>query len=334
MSDIPDDGPSPPTGLWRRYRAAPLALQILVPVLVVALVLVVVVVWAASSGSDDATESATTEGTGAELDAVLKGIVLVGGLASSGAGSTASAATTATTATTAAAETTPATHPAATTAATTTTAAAATTTSTTTPRTTATPTTAVTTSTPLTTITSPDTTAAPTTTAAPSTTLPTTSAFFAQWNDATGGTDVPAISASQATELTGQYAGYYLITLTPEGSELPPQVGLVGTLTSPGSGELAQLLLVWIPGADETSSDFFWEAFGVLTHAVTPDITADETAALATSLGRAPGRPPFTTAAEATAGGLDYRQSSRTYEGAGGPIDVSGIAVLSGSGGG
>ena len=40
----------------------------------------------------------------------------------------------------------------------------------------------------------PDTTEAPTTTAGASPALPSVGAFFAQWNDATAGTDVPTIS--------------------------------------------------------------------------------------------------------------------------------------------
>ena len=123
----------------------------------------------------------------------------------------------------------------------------------------------------------------PATTDVPATRFPTVTEFVDQWNAATGGTDVPTISADEATELTGDYAGYHLITLS-------PQVGVLGTLTSPGSGQLDEVLLVWIPGADDDdASDFFWESFAVLTQAISPRITDAETAALEQDLGRAPG---------------------------------------------
>ncbi len=161
----------------------------------------------------------------------------------------------------------------------------------------------------------------PTTTESPASGLPTVADFVSQWNEASGGTDVPTISASEATELTGDYAGYHLITLS-------AQVGLLGTLTSPGSGQLEEVLLVWIPGDDDDdSSEFYWESFGVLTQAVSPGITGVETAALERSLGRAPGMPPFATTTSASSRGFDYRLFSQPYDGDDGTIDVSAIAV-------
>ena len=152
-------------------------------------------------------------------------------------------------------------------------------------------------------------------------------AFFAQWNDATTGTDVPTISGADATELTGDYAGYYLLTLTANGSTLPPQVALVGTATAPGSGQLDELMLVWIPGSDEDSSAFYWDCFGVLVQAVSPGATPGEIADLASALGRAPDTPPFTRTAEASSDDLDYRAFTLPYTGEAGTLDVSAIDI-------
>ena len=106
-------------------------------------------------------------------------------------------------------------------------------------------------------------------------------------------------------------------------------MGLLAKLTATGSGQLATVSLVWIPGADETASDFYWESFGVLTQAVTPGTTADETQALETSLGKAAGMPPFTTTATATStSGNVYSLFSQPYDSpATGSIDVSVIRV-------
>ena len=106
-------------------------------------------------------------------------------------------------------------------------------------------------------------------------------------------------------------------------------MGLIAQLTAPQSGQLAQVMLVWIPGADETSSDFYWESFGVLTQAVTPGTTADQTAAIESALGKAPGMPPFTTTATTTSdSGNVYSLFSQPYDSpTAGPIDVSAISV-------
>ena len=343
MSDIPrppsDDVPGPEPavapdsggGLWQRYRSLPLGLQILAPVVIVA-VIVGVVVWATSGSDGDVAGTETTAAGGVELEDVLKGLIVVGAIrdptvattepASTPAPATPPAATIESAATT---ESPTATSPPTTMAAPTTTEAPGTTEA---PATTQAPVTTeepVTTDEPVT-IEPPVTTDAPTTTR-PSQTLPPVTAFIAQWNSATAGTEVPTISAAEATELTGDYAGYYLITLTPTGNGSPPQVGIVGTLTSPGSGQLAEVLLAWIPGADEGSGDFYWECFGVLVGTVSPGTTPAETTALESTLGRAPGVPPFTTTASASNDGLDYRSFPVLYSGDAGTVDVSAIAV-------
>ena len=65
----------------------------------------------------------------------------------------------------------------------------------------------------------------------------------------------------------------------------------------------------------------------MLTQAISPGITAGETAALERSLGRAPGMPPFTTTAAASSHGFDYQLFSEPYEGDDGTVDVSAISV-------
>ncbi len=174
---------------------------------------------------------------------------------------------------------------------------------------------------------SPGTTEAPDTTLGANTGLPSVATAIERWNEAASGTDVPTISRAEATELTGQYAGYYLIPLTPNGSDVQPQVGLVGKATSPGSGQLAVVMLAWIPGSDEDSSAFYWESFGVLVQALDPSATDDEIADLASRLGEAPDTPPFTRDANVSSGGLDYEASTLEYEGEAGTLDVSAIAV-------
>jgi hypothetical protein len=316
MTDTPNQTPSDDApSLWGRFRALPLWQQIAIPAVIVVLLIVLILLF--TGGSDNSSSADTTVPSGAGIDDVMKGIIIIGGVPSAS--------------TTTVAETT-----------TTTTVAPTTTTvpaSTTTVAATAPPT--ATTVAPAPTV-APTTTQAPTPTAAPTTAAPTTSTlpaatplpsvadFVSQWNAAITDTNVPTISTTQATELTGQYEGYFLVTLAPvSGNKLPAQVGLIAKVTAPGSGQLVQASLVWIPGADETASDFYWEAFGVLTQAVDPSTTADQTAALETSLGKAPGMPPFTTTASATTdNGNLYRLSSLPYDSpAAGSIDVSVIAV-------
>ena len=312
----------PPSGLWHRYRAMPMWLQILIPVLIVAII-VLLIVALSSSGDDDGATSATTVPSGDSIDDVMKGLIIVGGVTGT---STTTTSTTALETTTTVAETT--------TVETTTTAAPTTVPS---PSTTSAGVVSPTTAAPATTS-APTTTGAPATTDAPATTttvpaaaaLPTVADFVSQWNSAVARTNVPEISESQATVLTGDYAGYFLVTLAPvRGSKLPAQVGLIAQLTAPESGQLAKVMLVWIPGADEASSDFYWESFGVLTQAVTPGTTADQTAAIESALGKETGMPPFTTSATTTSdSGNTYSLFSQPYDSAtAGPIDVSAISV-------
>ena len=313
-----DVTPDQPSGPWAWYRRSPRWLQILIPVVVLAIV--AAAVWAlGESESDDAVTSGTTEVADTQLEVVLKGLILVGGAAAlvpsettAAVGSTAASNDVPETSDTpqtseAAASTSPATSEA-----------------------------AVVTDVPVSTdvpATAPANTEAPATTDAPVDTsdtvpttspqpgLPTPSEFITTWNDTATGTSVPTITAEQAMELTGSYAGHYLITLS-------PQVGLVGTLTASGSGRLAQLLLVWIPGADDDdSSDFYWESFAVLVQAVSPGTTTEDTATLERNLGRAPGQPPFTSPGSATSGGLEYRSFDDQYEGTDETVEFSAISV-------
>jgi hypothetical protein len=306
--------------------------------------------------------SDTTTASGGQLELVVKGLIVSGALDDDSSVSTTDAPTTSPVSTTSSASAT--TSPATTTAATTTTTQPTTTAparpvtpATVPPPTTAAPTTAVpttqgpTTDPPATSAPrdtteqpagtevpettevpeatdAPDSTDVPSTTVDPDPSLPTVAAFFDQWNEASAGTDVPTISGAQLTELTGDYGGYYLVPLTPtDDDSFPPQVGLVGTATSPGSGQLEGLLLVWIPGPDESSSDFYWEAFGVLVQAVSPGTPAAESDALATTLGEAPGTPPFGTTNTASQRGLDFHTASIAYTGGAGNFDVSAIEV-------
>jgi hypothetical protein len=368
MSDIgspgpPDDVPEPESdpapeseGLWRRYRSLPLWVQIVAPLVVIA-VIVGGVIWATRASDGDMASSDTTTASGGQLELVVKGLIVSGALDDDSSVSTTDAPATTSpepTTSSASATTSPATTTAATTTSTppaTTTPAAPVTPSTVPPPTTAAATTAVPTTQGLTTdppATSaprdtteppdgtevpdttevPDSTDAPPTTNAPSPSLPTVAAFFDQWNKASAGTDVPTISGAQLTELTGDYAGYYLVPLSPTDDDtFPPQVGLVGTATSPGSGQLEELLLVWIPGPDESSSDFYWEAFGVLVQAVSPGTPTAESDALATTLGEAPGTPPFGTTNTASQRGLDFHTMSIAYTGGASNLDVSAIEV-------
>ena len=133
--------------------------------------------------------------------------------------------------------------------------------------------------------------------------------------------DVPPITAEEATELPGEYAGYHLVTLS-------SQVGLVGTLTAPGSGQLARVAPGLDPGDDDDEADdLFWQSFGVLVRAVDPGATGGDIESLQRDLGRAPRQPPFTTSSNASSDGFTYRSSTQQYTGGDEPIDVSVIAV-------
>jgi hypothetical protein len=341
MSDVPPprgDLPEPELephedgGLWHRYRSLPVGLQILAPLVVLA-VIVGAIVWATSGSDGDLASSDTTDASGdTALEVVIKGIIVADRVTDSSVPTsdrpettpeptspptTVPPATTATTSSTSVATTSPVT-----TQPPDTTQPPATQPPDTQPPDTQPPDTEPPDSTEPT-----DTTDAPTTTAGETPALPSVAAFVDQWNDAATGTDVPTISRAQAQELTGDYAGYYLIPLTANGSTLPPQVGLVGTATAPGSGQLEEGMLVWIPGDDDDSSAFYWDCFGVLVQAISPGATSGEIAALASALGQASDTPPFTGTASASSGGLDYRAFTLPYTGEAGTFDVSAIEV-------
>jgi hypothetical protein len=354
MSDVPPPPDSQPEagGLWHRYRSLPLGLQILAPLVVLA-VIVGGIAWATSGSDGDVASTETTTASGdSSLDVVIKGLIVAGGLTDSSVPTTGAAAstseptststtgapTTAAPSTTTSSTSVPATTAPAGPVAPTTSARPTTIPPTTIPPTTAAPTTSEpgTTEPPATeppdtvapgTTEPPATTEAPTTTAGANRALPSVATFFAQWNDAAAGTDVPTISSAEARELTGGYAGYYVIPLTVSGSTLPPQVGLVGKVTAPGSGQLDEVMLVWIPGSDEGSSAFYWDCFGVLVQAVSPGAAPDEIADLASALGQAPDTPPFTGTANMSSGGLDYHAFTLPYTGEAGTLDVSAIEI-------
>jgi hypothetical protein len=102
----------------------------------------------------------------------------------------------------------------------------------------------------------------------------------------------------------------------------------MGRLTSWASSRLAEVQLIWIPGADEAASAFYWDAFAVMAQAVSPAITDDEIAALERSLGKSSSQPPFSGSATASAQGLTYRRYVTIYDSPEqGTIDVSAISV-------
>ena len=283
MSDSPTPAPSAAdAGVWAKYRALPMWAQVLIPLAIIAVI--VLVISLLTGGSDESSSADTSVPAGSSLDDVLKGLIVVGGLNNGSTTTTAAPTTTVAPTTTAAGTVAPTAAP------------------TTAAPTTAAPTTAAPT-------TEAPTTEAPTTTV-PASALPAVADFVSSWNSNASGTKVPSISAGQATELTGQYAGYYLITLSPSGgNKLPPQVGIVAQVTAPGSGQLSQIGLVWITGADdEAQSAFYWEAFEVMVKSASPGISDADIAALEKTMGRAEGVPPFSGPATATAGGLQYNR--------------------------
>jgi hypothetical protein len=87
-----------------------------------------------------------------------------------------------------------------------------------------------------------------------------------------------------------------------------PQVGLIGTMSTTDPTQLAELLLVYVSGPDESASDFYWECFGVLTQALDPTMSDAQIADLEESLGRADGTPPFPDGTDNTvdSNGLTY----------------------------
>jgi hypothetical protein len=124
-----------------------------------------------------------------------------------------------------------------------------------------------------------------------------------QWNAAADGTDVPSLSRDQITQIVdGPFAGAFLATLSPtSGNKMAPQVGLIGTMSTTDPTQIAELLLVYVSGPDESASEFYWESFSVLAQAVDPAITTKEITALEQSLGREKGTPPFPDGTDNTA---------------------------------
>jgi hypothetical protein len=195
---------------------------------------------------------------------------------------------------------------------------------TTTPATTAAPTTAA----PTTQATTTTTEAAPPTTDDSSSALPSPADFLEQWNAAADGTDVPSLSRDQITQIVdGPFAGAFLATLSPTGgNKMAPQVGLIGTMSTTDPTQIAELLLVYVSGPDESASEFYWESFGVLAQAVDPSITNKEIDALEQSLGREKGTPPFPDGTDNTAAnnGFNYNLYTGTTKNG---TPATGIAV-------
>lgn len=316
----PANGSVPDESLWGRYRAFPSWVQILIPVVFVAILIGIWVI--ATSGTD---ESASPDTTVAEsnMNDVLLGIVIAGGIRGETATTTTTssdvttsepltAATEATT--TLAPETTPA------------------------PTTTAVGVPAPTTPAATTTVAAPPTTeaattttieAAPPTTEAPVSALPSPDDFLAQWNAAAEGTNVPPLSRDQITEIVdGPFAGAFLATLSPtDENNVTPQVGLIGTMSTTDPTQIAELLLVYVNGPDESASDFYWESFGVLTQAIDPAMTDVQITALETGLGRVDGTPPFPAGTDNTASsnGFSYNLYTGTTQDG---TPATGIAVM------
>ncbi len=314
-------GPEPDVSLWGRYRTSPIWLQILIPVVLLAILIGIWVI--ATGGTDDSAASDTTVPE-SNLDRVLSGIIIAGGIRGETTTTTSEVATSEpTSASTEPTTTAPETTLAPTTLAPTTTAGG--TPAPTTPATTAPPTTAPPTTTAATTTT---TEAAPPSTEAPASVLPSPDDFLAQWNAAVDGTNVPSLSRDQITKIVdGPFAGAFLATLSPTvGNKMAPQVGLIGTMSATDPTQIAELLLVYVNGPDESASDFYWESFGVLTQAVDPVMTDAEITALETSLGRDDGTPPFPAGTDNTASsnGFNYNlYTGSTQDG----TAATGIAV-------
>ncbi len=327
----PTTGPDDDVSLWGRYRALPMWVQILIPVVFLAILIGIWVI--ATSGTDDSADSDTTVAE-SNMDDVLRGIIIAGGIRGDGTTTTSEVTTSEPTTdstdatTTLAPDTTLApTTLAPTTLAPTTTAGGVP--APTTPPTTAPPTTTPPTTAPPTTVAATTTTeAAPPTTEAPSSALPSPDDFLAQWNDAADGTNVQSLSRDQITQIVdGPFAGAFLATLSPtNGNKMAPQVGLIGTMSTTEPKQIAELLLVYVNGPDESASDFYWESFGVLTQAVYPATTDEQIAELETSLGRADGTPPFPNGTDNTASsnGFSYNLYTGTTQNG---TAATGIAV-------
>ena len=107
---------------------------------------------------------------------------------------------------------------------------------------------------------------------------------------------------------------------------MAPQVGLIGTMSTTDPTQIAELLLVYVSGPDESASEFYWESFSVLAQAVDPSITDREIAALEESLGRVDDTPPFPDGTDNTAdsNGFNYNLYTGTTQDG---TPATGIAV-------
>jgi hypothetical protein len=73
---------------------------------------------------------------------------------------------------------------------------------------------------------------------------------------------------------------------------------------------VAEVLLVWIPGGDETASNqLYRDSFDVLLRTVNPDLTPDERAQLGADLGLTAQAPPFPSDETVTAEAVPNRYS-------------------------
>ena len=120
-------------------------------------------------------------------------------------------------------------------------------------------------------------------------------AFAARWNANASDTNVPAVTEAEVTALeNGPTATTFIAPLS-------DRVGLVGVVRNDDQS-VAKVLLVWIPGGDEASSNqLYRDAFDVLVRTVNPDLTADARAQLGDELGLSSQAPPFPAGGTATA---------------------------------
>jgi hypothetical protein len=301
-------------------------LQVLIPVLILAMV---VGLWAIAGSSSDESMSSDTTVADSSMDDVLRGIIIAGGIRGEATTTTEVITTEPTTEPTEPTTTVaPQTTLAPTTLAPTTTAGAALPAPTSTPETTVPATTAAPTTQAPTTQAPTTTAAAPPTTEVSASALPSPSDFLEQWNAAADGTTVPTLSRDQITQIVdGPLAGAFLATLSPtDGNKMAPQVGIIGTMSTTDPTQIAELLLVYVSGPDESASEFYWESFSVLAQAVDPSITSTDVAALEKSLGRADGTPPFPDDTNNTAdsNGFNYNLYTGTTQDG---TPATGIAV-------
>ena len=333
MSDSGNVPPPPPageptaaTGLWARYRHAPLWVQIAIPAAVIIVLVGVGLIIANAVGDESSTTSSTTtsttapDATDALLLAVSRQLVVSTTTTTTAATTTSEATTTTTEATTTTTE--PATTTTATTAATTTTATAATTTTTTTTEPAATTTTTTTTTEPPTTTTS--TPSGPTTTIQlpAGSVAPSRQAFQDAWNAAaTNG--VATISSWRPLLVAG---------VTASVADLGGNLRLAVASDTP-TGPIAAAVLAWLPPDPSqvaAQNEAFRNAFTVLVKTVNPTATEAQQTTLATQLHLTPTTPPFPTGTDTTAT-LDpqkYRLEALVPEGQSDPDTLIAVSEI------